>query len=59
MPSDAQRRASAAHQARLRAEGWRRVSLWLSPDTLAALRRLEALYGSATEAVKAAIHKHD
>ena len=55
MPSDAQRRAKSAHDARLRASGWRRVSLWLSPETVAVFKPFVDKHGSMTQAVEHAI----
>jgi len=55
MTSPAQLRASATYHARRKAQGWRKVTIWLSPEALEALERLAALHGSKDGAVAKAL----
>lgn len=58
MTTDAQRKASATFHAKRSAEGWRKVTLWMHPDTVAELGRLGLLYGSKERAVAVCLSHH-
>lgn len=58
MNTDARRKAAAAFQAKRAAEGWRKVTIAMHPDTLAELDVLAKIYGSKAEAVAKAINHH-
>jgi hypothetical protein len=58
MNTDARRRAAAAYQAKREAEGYRKVTVWMHPDTIAELARLAGVYGSREAALAKAINHH-
>ena len=55
MNTDARRRASATFAARMKTEGYRKVTVWLSPQALARLDVARGLAGSKDKAVEAAL----
>lgn len=58
MNTDARRKASAAFHAKREAAGYRKVTVWMHPDTRAELERLTKVYGSKEAAVAKAINHH-
>ena len=44
--SEAKARGNREHLERLKAQGWKKVMVWLSPDAQAALERLKLEHGS-------------
>lgn len=44
--STAKAKGNREHLQRLRDKGWRKVTVWLSPEALAVLERLKAEHGS-------------
>lgn len=46
---EAARRASAGYHAKRKAEGWRKVTVWLSPSAVAKLDALKEEHGWATD----------
>ena len=58
MNTDARRRASAAFHAKREAEGYRKVTVWMAPDTREELDRLAKVYGSREKAIASAINHH-
>jgi len=55
MNSPARRKAAAAHNDKLRAEGWRKITFRASPDMQADLAALIARHGSLQSAMQAAL----
>ena len=55
MSTDAKREGNARHHDSLKAVGKAKKTFWLEPDTIVALERLKAVYGSNDKAVNAAI----
>lgn len=55
MNTDARRKASATYHAKRKAEGQRKVTLWLSPEAMAALEGAKAVHGSKDAAADHAI----
>lgn len=55
MNTDARRKASAAYHAKRKAEGLKKVTLWLSPEASAALESAKAIHGSKDAAADYAI----
>lgn len=49
---ESQRRAMAAYAARLRARGWSKITVWLSPTDKAKLQKLARENGGVTNAIK-------
>lgn len=58
MNTDAQRRASAAFHAKREAEGYRKVTVWMAPETRADLDRLAKVYGSREKALAMCLANH-
>ena len=58
MNTDARRKASAAFHAKRRAEGWRKVTLWMHPDTVEDLDRLAKVYDGRERAVAMCLSTH-
>ena len=44
--SEAKRRGNREHLQRLKEQGWRKITVWLSPEAQAVLDRLKAEHGS-------------
>ena len=55
MNTDARRRASAAFHAKREADGYRKVTVWMHPDTREELDRLAKLHGSREEVIRTCI----
>jgi hypothetical protein len=55
MATEAAKRASADFHAKRKAEGWRKVTVWLDPPSAFKLDALKAAAGSADEAVRQAL----
>ena len=55
MNTEARRRASATFAARMKTEGYRKVTVWLSPEALARLDVARGFAGSKDKAVEAAL----
>lgn len=53
--TDARRRASAAFHAKRIAEGWRKMTFWVSPSTQKYLELLKATHGTLDKVLEAAI----
>lgn len=56
MNTDARRRASAAFHAKREAEGYRKVTVWMSPETRARLDELAKQHGSREAAIDAVVN---
>jgi hypothetical protein len=57
MTTDAQRRAVAAHALRLKKQGWRFLSVRLSPESMARLDALKDAHGSYRAAIEYLLSK--
>lgn len=55
MNSPARRKAAAAHESKLQASGWRKITFRASPDMAAALDSLILQHGTLQAAIRAAI----
>lgn len=55
MNSPARRKAAAAHNDKLQAEGWRKITFRASPDMQADLAALIAHHGTLQAAIQAAL----
>jgi hypothetical protein len=55
MASEKQREHIRNYEAQRKAKGWAKVTIWLSPEALEALKPLIAVYGSRDAALSAAV----
>lgn len=55
MNTDSRRKASADFHAKRKAEGWRKVTVWLSPEAVAKVDALKKAAGSADDVHRQAI----
>lgn len=55
MTTPSQRRASAAFVAKRRADGWRKITFWVSPETLKQLETSAREAGSKDRALSLAL----
>jgi hypothetical protein len=56
--TDARRKASAVFHAKRKAEGWRKITVWLHPDTAEELDRLAKVYDGREAAIAMCVNHH-